>query len=86
MSDALNTVIRFVFEGLRLHRLEAACVPDNVASGAVLAKCGFVVEGSARKYLCINGTWRDHMLFAILATDPRPGAKTAPEISLAHSA
>lgn len=70
MSDALRVIVRFVFEGLRLHRLEAACIPDNVASQGVLRKCGFREEGLARQYLCINGLWRDHKLYAILSTDP----------------
>lgn len=78
MSDALSTVVRFVFEGLRLHRLEAACVPTNGPSMAVLRGCGFSEEGAAREYLCINGVWRDHILFATLSSDPRPDVSTLP--------
>jgi ribosomal-protein-alanine N-acetyltransferase len=78
MSDALSTVVRFVFEGLRLHRLEAACVPTNEPSKAVLRRCGFAEEGAAREYLCINGVWRDHILFATLSSDERSGASTQP--------
>lgn len=90
-ADALATVVHFVFNGLRLHRLEAACVPSNAASRSLLLKSGFVEEGSARKYLCINGTWRDHTLFAILASDQRPGdqrpgEKNVPKITLARTA
>jgi ribosomal-protein-alanine N-acetyltransferase len=70
MADALNVIVRFVFEGLRLHRLEAACIPTNVPSQGVLKKCGFREEGLAREYLCINGVWQDHKLFAIVSTDP----------------
>ena len=51
MADALNVIVRFVFEGLRLHRLEAACIPTNVPSQGVLKKCGFREEGLAREYL-----------------------------------
>ena len=86
MSDALGTIVQFVFDGVRLHRLEAACVPSNAASQSLLLKNGFVEEGLARKYLCINGTWRDHTLFALLASDPRPGVKSAPKMTLARSA
>lgn len=71
MRDALSTAVRFVFEGLRLHRLEAACVPTNEPSKAVLRRCGFSEEGAAREYLCINGVWRDHILFATLSSDSR---------------
>ncbi len=70
MSDALRVTVRFVFEGLRLHRLEAACIPTNQPSQGVLRKCGFREEGLAREYLCINGIWQDHLLFAIVSTDP----------------
>ncbi len=70
MTDAVRVIVRFVFEGLRLHRLEAACIPTNRASAGVLYKCGFREEGLAREYLCINGVWQDHKLFAIVSTDP----------------
>jgi ribosomal-protein-alanine N-acetyltransferase len=70
MSDALNVIVRFVFDGLRLHRLEAACIPNNLPSQGVLKKCGFREEGLAREYLCINGVWQDHKLFGIVSTDP----------------
>jgi ribosomal-protein-alanine N-acetyltransferase len=67
MSDAVETLIRFSFDGLALHRLEAACMPENHASAALLAKCGFSEEGYARAYLKINGGWRDHRLFGLVA-------------------
>ena len=56
---------------LRLHRLEAACIPSNVASIRLLEKTGFVREGVARQYLCINGLWQDHLLYALLSGDIR---------------
>ncbi len=71
MSDALGAVLPFVFEELGLRRLEAACLPNNEASTALLRKTGFTQEGYARGYLCINGTWSDHLLFALLAGDNR---------------
>jgi ribosomal-protein-alanine N-acetyltransferase len=37
-----------------------------------LQKCGFVREGLAREYLCINGKWQDHLLFARLRDDALP--------------
>ena len=70
MSDAVRTAIRFAFRDLRLHRLEAACLPHNDASRRVLEKCGFQKEGVARQYLKINGQWQDHLLFAIVRGDP----------------
>ena len=64
--DAVKTVCRFGFEQLGLHRLEAACIPENAASRGVLLKAGFTQEGMARAYLKIDGRWRDHLLFGRL--------------------
>ena len=72
MSAAVAAVVPFVFDQLRLHRLEAACLPINSASIRLLEKTGFSREGHARKYLRINGVWQDHILFAMLSDDPRP--------------
>jgi ribosomal-protein-alanine N-acetyltransferase len=69
MSGAVRALIPFAFGSLRLHRLEAACIPDNAASIRLLEKAGFQREGYAREYLCINGTWADHVLFARLKDD-----------------
>ena len=74
MTEAVRAIVPFVFDELNLHRLEAACVPENDRSKAVLRKAGFAEEGYARAYLRINGVWRDHLLFGMLASDPRPAA------------
>jgi [ribosomal protein S5]-alanine N-acetyltransferase len=65
MTEAVGMVCRFAFAELRLHRIEAACIPDNMASRRVLAKAGFRQEGFAERYLRINGQWRDHLLFGM---------------------
>jgi ribosomal-protein-alanine N-acetyltransferase len=72
MTAAVRAIIRFAFETLRLHRIEAACLPHNAASIRLLEKVGFSREGFARRYLCIDGRWQDHLLFAMVADDPRP--------------
>lgn len=71
MTKAVNAVASFVFDSLHLHRLEAACLPANVASIRVLEKVGFKREGLARRYLKINGYWQDHFLYALLDEDER---------------
>jgi [ribosomal protein S5]-alanine N-acetyltransferase len=71
MSAAVRAVTLFGFETLRLHRLEAACIPSNAGSIRLLENTGFVREGYAREYLCINGTWQDHLLFARLKDAPK---------------
>lgn len=64
MTDAVLALVPFAFATLRLHRVEAACIPTNAASIRLLQKTGFAQEGYARKYLCINGVWQDHLMFA----------------------
>ena len=67
MGHALEALLDHAFKGLGLHRVEAACLPANQASIALLRHCGFSEEGLARKYLNIAGKWQDHLLFARLA-------------------
>jgi len=69
MHDALDLVIPHVFGPMRLHRIEAACIPDNLRSIRLLEKAGFQQEGYLRRYLKINGAWRDHILYARLADE-----------------
>ncbi|MBX9802055.1 MAG: GNAT family N-acetyltransferase [Caulobacteraceae bacterium] len=65
-TAAVRAMVDWAFDDLHLHRVEAACVPDNRASRRVLEKTGFVLEGQARAYLKINGTWADHLLFGVV--------------------
>lgn len=69
MRDAVERVADFSFKALGLVRLEAACLENNVASRALLKRCGFQEEGIVRGYLEVNGTVRDHCLYARLAQD-----------------
>lgn len=69
MSAAVRSTLPFAFNSLGLHRVEAACIPDNQRSINLLQRLGFQREGYAREYLCIDGRWRDHVLFAILKKD-----------------
>jgi ribosomal-protein-alanine N-acetyltransferase len=69
MTAAVRALIPYGFTTLRLHRLEAACIPDNTASIRLLERTAFKREGYARDYLCINGIWQDHLLYARLKND-----------------
>jgi ribosomal-protein-alanine N-acetyltransferase len=69
MTEALELALGYGFEHLRLHRIEAACLPANQPSRSLLAKSGFAEEGYARQYLFINGAWADHVLYAMLRDD-----------------
>ncbi|MDR6657509.1 GNAT family N-acetyltransferase [Tardiphaga robiniae] len=71
MTAALRVLLPTLFGELNLHRIEAACIPTNLPSVRVLEKCGFSREGLARRYLCINGIWQDHLLYGMLHEDFR---------------
>lgn len=60
-TEALQATVRFAFEQLKLHRLEANIMPRNLPSIRVVEKLGFVCEGASPKYLKINGNWEDHL-------------------------
>jgi ribosomal-protein-alanine N-acetyltransferase len=78
MHEALAATIAYVFDVMRLHRIQANYVPDNVRSGRLLQRLGFRKEGLAAKYLYINGAWRDHVLTALV--NPRfDGSVFSPE-------
>ncbi|MDR3513188.1 MAG: GNAT family protein [Caulobacteraceae bacterium] len=75
--DAVRALSTFAFSRLGLHRLEAACLPENEPSRRLLLRAGFELEGRAGAYLKINGDWRDHLLFGLVAgaaARRRPGA------------
>ena len=69
---AVKALSVFAFRTLGLHRLEAACIPENAPSRTLLAKAGFREEGMAPAYLKINGAWRDHVLFGLVSPYPGP--------------
>ncbi len=71
MREAILALTHHAFTRMDLSRLEAACLPENVASRGVLESCGFKYEGVAQSYLQINGRWRNHVLYANLRSDRR---------------
>jgi len=76
MSEAVSLLCDHAFRACGLHRLEAACIPDNTRSIRILEKAGFTREGYLRSYLKINGAWRDHVLFSRI--NPRHERLSAP--------
>jgi ribosomal-protein-alanine N-acetyltransferase len=71
MTAAVKSAVAFAFDALNLNRVEAACLPNNAASIRLLEKVGFTREGYARKFLCIDGLWQDHLLYGMVRDDPR---------------
>ncbi|MGD9657071.1 MAG: GNAT family N-acetyltransferase [Methylocystis sp.] len=72
MTRAVRAACAYAFEKRGFHRIEAACLPTNEPSKRLLERIGFKQEGYARSYLNINGQWRDHLLYALLESDPQP--------------
>lgn len=72
MTEAVHGACSFAFDQLSLHRLEAACLPVNEPSKGVLRQSGFRYEGLAKRYLKINGKWRDHLQYALLREEFYP--------------
>ena len=66
MLEAVEAAVRYAFEELGLHRIEASYMPHNHRSARVLSQAGFRIEGYATAYLLINGRWEDHVNTAIV--------------------
>ena len=69
IAEAVAVVFQYAFEELSLHRLEVCIVPRNTNSLRVVEKLGLREEGIAERYLEINGTWEDHVRYAITAEE-----------------
>jgi ribosomal-protein-alanine N-acetyltransferase len=69
VPEAFVVLCRFAFEELFLHRLQASIIPRNRPSHRVAEKLGLRNEGTALRYLEINGVWEDHVRYAITAED-----------------
>lgn len=65
-TEATTLMLDFGFRTLRLHRIQAACGPDNRASQRLLARMNFTPEGRIRDHVFTNGAWRDSLLYSIL--------------------
>ncbi|MGD9293604.1 MAG: GNAT family protein [Roseobacter sp.] len=77
MREAILSLVHYAFTSLDISRIEAACLPENVASRGLLETSGFKYEGVAQSYLQIDGRWRTHVLYAALRSDRRGKTKVA---------
>jgi [ribosomal protein S5]-alanine N-acetyltransferase len=71
-TEAARLLLGFGFDSLGLHRITAACGPENAASCRVLVKLGFTLEGRLRDHVFTNAAWRDSLLYSLLSTEHRP--------------
>lgn len=69
VPEALVCLCRAAFEDLHLHRVQISIIPRNTASRRVVEKLDIRDEGVAQRYLEINGTWEDHIRYAITAEE-----------------
>jgi ribosomal-protein-alanine N-acetyltransferase len=68
-TEALTRILKYGFIDLKLHRIEAGCAVENIASSKTLEKVGFKREGMKRKKLPIRGVWKDNYFYGILEED-----------------
>ena len=66
ITEAIQKGIEIIFNGFKLHRIEANIMPKNIRSLRVVEKLGFYNEGLAYEYLKINGNWEDHIHMVLL--------------------
>ena len=69
VPEAFVVAARFAFEELNLHRIQAAIVPRNDASRRVAEKLELRDEGTAERYLEIDGVWEDHVRYAMTSEE-----------------
>jgi ribosomal-protein-alanine N-acetyltransferase len=69
MPEAVVAVLQFCFEQLLLHRVQISIIPRNTSSRNVVKKLSLRDEGVAERYLEINGTWEDHIRYAITSEE-----------------
>jgi [ribosomal protein S5]-alanine N-acetyltransferase len=72
MSAGVAAVVSTAFAGLGLHRLEANIQPANARSIALVRRLGFRREGLSPHYLMVDGQWRDHERWAVVADEWPP--------------
>ena len=73
-SLAVALVCDYAFSEVGLHRVQADIRPENGPSRRLVERLGFSREGLLRRYLDIDGAWRDHIAYALLADDLPAGA------------
>ncbi|MEI8280572.1 MAG: GNAT family N-acetyltransferase [Bacteroidota bacterium] len=72
LTEAITTVLKYGFDVMHLHSVEAIIRPDNIASQKLLEKMHFVKEGHFRHDFLINGKYEDSAIYSLLDTDQRP--------------
>lgn len=70
-KESIAQCVWVAFEELKLHRVEALTLPENISSRKLLEALGFVWEGTKRQSVKLHGIWRDHEVYALLAEEAK---------------
>ncbi|MCL6452703.1 MAG: GNAT family N-acetyltransferase [Alicyclobacillus sp.] len=80
-TEAVRRVVKYAFQVLQLHRIDAGVMPHNLGSVRVLEKAGFHREGLNKKNVLIRGRWADHLHFAVVNPIRRARADEGPVLT-----
>lgn len=68
-SEAVALLVDYGFNSLKLHRLQAGIIEGNSASGRVLEKSGFQIEGHLKQEILCEGKWQDHIIYGLINSE-----------------
>lgn len=70
-KESIAQCVWIAFEEMKLHRIEALTLPENIPSRKLLDALGFAWEGTKRQSVKLHGSWRDHEVYALLAEEAK---------------
>ena len=69
MEESIKAIIPYIYEQLKIHRIQAFTLENNIASRKLIEKVNFKKEGVLREAMKINNEWRDHVIYSLLLND-----------------
>ena len=69
MEESIKAIIPYIYEQLKIHRIQAFTLENNIASRKLIEKVNFKKEGVLREAMKINNEWRDHVIYSLLLDD-----------------
>ena len=71
MQESIKALIPYIYEQLKIHRIQAFTLEDNIPSRKLIEKVNFKKEGVLREAMQINNEWRDHVIYSLLLEDTK---------------
>ncbi len=71
MQESIKALIPYIYEQLKIHRIQAFTLEDNIPSRKLIEKVNFKKEGVLREAMQINNEWRDHVIYSLLLDDTK---------------